>query len=390
MNDGPKNKLKIAHIICAFPPYKGGMGNVCFEQSRELARLGHEVAIFTPLYDKNIPLIEDMHGFRVYRLKPFFKFGNAAFLPTLPNKLKNFDIVHLHWPFVGVGGLILLYKSIFPKLIIQYHMDLIDTKIRGFVFRIYNFLFNKRLVNVGKKILISSSSYLMASKIKQYYQQFKNKFIISPFGVEQKRFFPEEKNKNLLLKYAIKNDEKIILFVGGLDRAHYFKGIEVLLKAIADKDLDSLPLKLIIVGDGDLKKGYEELADNLNISNKVVFAGRISNEELPKHYNLCDVFVLPSNSRSEAFGLVSLEAMACAKPIIVSDLPGPNSLVEGNGLIAKTNNIKDLAQKINGLMRDKELSIIFGLKSLELVQKKYNWPQIVKELEKVYYDTIDF
>jgi len=56
---------------------------------------------------------------------------------------------------------------------------------------------------------------------------------------------------------------------------------------------------------------------------------------------------LPSVSRSEAFGLVSLEAMACAKPIIVSDLPGPNSLVEGNGLIVKVNDVEDLAQRLN-------------------------------------------
>ena len=385
-----KKRLKIAHVVCAFPPYKGGMGNVCFEQAKELIKLGHQVVVFTPQYKKNTSLIENYCGFKVQRLKPFFKFGNAAFLPTLPKKLKEFDIIHLHWPFAGTGELIALNKSFSSKLIVQYHMDLIDTGIRGFIFSLYNILFNKILVKAGQKILASSLPYLRVSKIKGYYQKFKNKFTISPFGVEQERFFPKEKDKNLLLKYGIKNNEKIILFVGGLDRAHYFKGVEVLLKAIADKSLDSLSLKLVVVGDGDLRKGYEKLANDLNISNKVIFAGRISDESLPQYYNLCDIFVLPSTSRSEAFGLVSLEAMACAKPIIVSDLPGPNSLVDKNGMIVKVNDVEDLVQKIKELTEDEKLRVNLGNQSLKLVQAKYNWLKIVKDLEKIYYDAVNF
>ena len=385
-----KKRLKIAHIVCAFPPYKGGMGNVCFEQAKELSKLGHQVVIFTPQYNKNIPLIEDVYGFRIYRLRPFLKFGNSAFLPTLPKKLKSFDIVHLHWPFIGTGELILLNKSILSKLVIQYHMDLIDSNVRGFIFSLYNILFNKQLVKSGKKILVSSLAYLKTSKIRKYYKEFKDKFVISPFGVEQDRFFPQEKNEKLLLKHSIKSNEKIILLVAALDRAHYFKGIDVLLGAIASKDLSSLAMKLIIVGDGDLRKGYEKLAKDLGVFNKVIFAGKVSDKDLPQYYNLSDIFILPSVSRSEAFGLVSLEAMACAKPIIVSDLPGPNSLVEGNGLIVKVNDVEDLAQKIKKLIENEKLSTDFGQQGLKLVQAKYNWFKIAKDIEKIYYDTINF
>ena len=98
---------------------------------------------------------------------------------------------------------------------------------------------------------------------------------------------------------------------------------------------------------------------------------------------------MPSISRSEAFGLVSLEAMACAKPIIVSDLPGPSSLVEENGLMVKVSDVEDLAQKIKKLTRDEKLSANFGQQSLKLVQTKYNWLKIVKDIEKIYYDTIN-
>jgi len=390
MANDSKRKLKIAHIVCAFPPYKSGMGNVCFEQAKRLAKLGHRLVVFTPQYKKNTPLVENYCGFEIQRLKPFFKFGNTAFLPTLPKKLKKFDIIHLHWPFVGTGELIILNKSLRSKLVVQYHMDLIDTKIRGFIFSLYNILFNKRLIKSGKKILVSSFAYLKTSKIRKYYKEFKNKFAISPFGVEQSRFFPQKKNKNLLLKHNIKNNEKIILFVGTLDRAHYFKGVNVLLSAIANKNLISLPLRLIIVGRGESREGYEKLAKNLGISNKVIFTGQISDKDLPQYYNLCDLFVLPSVSKSEAFGLVSLEAMACAKPIIVSDLPGPNSLVEKSGLVVEIGNVEDLAQKIKKLVKNQKLSVNFGRQALKLVQKKYNWPKIVKNIERIYYNAINF
>ncbi|MDO9579722.1 MAG: glycosyltransferase family 4 protein [Bacteroidales bacterium] len=388
MDNDLKKKLRIAHIICAFPPYMGGMGNVCFEQAKELVRLGHQVVVFTPQYKKNVPLTEDICGFKVQRLKPFFKFGNSAFLPRLSKRLKGFDIIHLHWPFAGVGESILFNKFLSSRLIVQYHMDLIDTNVRGFIFSLYNILFNGWLVKSGQKILVSSWAYLKTSRIKKYYQKFKNKFIISPFGVEQDRFFPQEKDKELLLKYDIKDDHKVVLFVGGLDRAHYFKGVEVLLRAVANENLIHSSLKLIIVGDGDLKEGYEALAEELEISNKVIFAGSVSNEDLPLYYNLSDIFVLPSVSRSEAFGLVSLEAMACAKPIIVSDLAGPNSLVEENGLIVNVNDINDLSLKIKKLVEDKELMSSFGQMGLKLVQAKYNWPQIVKDIEKIYYESL--
>jgi glycosyltransferase involved in cell wall biosynthesis len=146
---------------------------------------------------------------------------------------------------------------------------------------------------------------------------------------------------------------------------------------------------LVLVGDGELRKAYQQLSQKLGLSSQIIFAGRISDELLSKYYNLSDIFVLPSTSRSEAFGLVSLEAMACAKPIIVSDLPGPNSLVQGNGFLFAPGNEQELAQKIKILIQDQNLKKIFGEKSRRLVGEKYNWSQIIKDLEKIYYEVLN-
>ena len=394
--------MKIAHLISTFPPYKGGMGNVCLAQVQELAKLGHKVVVFVPGDIKDdreeYGLSADEAGFKVKYIKPLFKYGNAAFVPGIIKDLKDFDIIHLHWPFFGGAEVFLCWYRLWgqspfgdsprAKLIVQYHMDPIAPGLRGLIFKLNSFLFNPLFFKKADKVLASSLDYLKHSNIKKYWLRDKEKFVISPFGVDQARFYPKSKGFSLLRKYGLENSQ-IVLSVGGLDKTHYFKGVKLLIKAI-DKLKNKMPdLKLLIIGDGDLRPGYEKLVKDLNIHNKVVFAGKIGDNELPDYYNLGDVFAFPSITRSEAFGLVSLEAMACAKPIIVSDLPGPRTLVENNGLVVKVNNLDDLAEKIHYIFKSKEKLKEFGQYSLILVQEKYYWPQIVKEIEKIYVQAID-
>jgi len=148
---------------------------------------------------------------------------------------------------------------------------------------------------------------------------------------------------------------------------------------------------LIIGGEGDLKEKYQKMAVDLKIKDKVIFVGNISNDQLIKFYNLTDIFVLSSISRSEAFGLVLLEAMACGKPIIVSNLPGPRTLVkEGeNGFKVKPGDADDLAKKIGLILKDRQLIKKMGENALKLVREKYNWKEIVQKLEKIYDENLD-
>ena len=379
--------MKIAHIVSTFPPYAGGMGNVCLHEVKGLANLGHEITVFVPGSESSQN--QSMEGFNVKYIKPLFVYGNSAFIPQVIKKLKNFDIIHLHWPFIGGSEVVLFWKKFThpkSKLIVQYHMDLIDTGWRGLVFKFYNFLFNYFFIKQANKILVSSFDYIEHSKIKKWLFKYRKKFIEFPFGVDINKFYPQPKNNKLLQKYNFNSDEKIILLVGGLDRAHYFKGVNVLLHALSSYKLQATSYKLLIVGEGDLKQSYKKLARDLKISNKVIFAGRISNQDLPQHYNLADIFTLPSTTSSEAFGLVFLEAMACAKPIIVSDLPGPRTLVKNNGLIVKVNDVDDLTQKLILLLKNKTLRQQFGQQGRNWIEKKYNWSKVVEKLDKIYHE----
>lgn len=374
--------MRIAHIVSTFPPYKGGIGNVCYYQVVELAKRGYEITVFTPNYNQQEILLESDLPFKVIRLTPLFKYGNAAFIPQLLFKLKDFDIVHIHYPFLGIEFLYLL--KLFKKkvkFVLQYQMDLVGKSWLKIFFIIHRILILPVAIKFSDRILVSSWDYFENSVIYKYYKKYSQKFIELLNGVDLKKFYPQIEDQKLLKQYNLGN-KKILFFVGGLDKAHYFKGLEVLMNAL--KLVDNT--RLLVAGDGNLKDYYISLTDKLGIKNKVIFVGKVSDEELVKYYNLCNIFVLPSIDRTEAFGLVLLEAMACGKIVVASNLPGVRSVVKNNidGLLVKPNDHLDLANKINYLLTKENLSIEFSKAGRKRVIKYYDWVMITTKLENVY------
>jgi len=369
--------MKIVHVVSTFPPYKGGMGNVAYEEVKRLFK-NHHVVVITPENKKESILGRD---YKIDYIKPVFKYGNAFFIPQVVKKLKKADIIHLHWPFIGGAEAVLLYKKLGKlnaKLVVQYHMDLIDSGLRGILFKIYKSLFSDLMVKQADKILVSSLDYIQHSQIKKYYKKYKNKFKKLALGVDTKRFKPKKVDN--FLKPKMEKTDNTLLLVGGLDRAHYFKGVDIAIKALSILNKDNY--KLIIVGEGELKKQFKKLSKKLKVEKNVIFTGRVSDKKLVDYYNISDAVILPSTSSSEAFGLVLLEGMACSKPILTSNLPGPRSLVDENGYVMKVGDPKDVACKIDKLFANSVKE--FSQKSLELVRKKYQWQGIVDNLENIY------
>lgn len=389
--------MRIAHFVSTFPPYQGGMGNVCFYQVKELAELNYQMTVFTPDYGRD-KFQTSNFNFQIVYLKSVLKYGNAAFIPQVTEYLKNFEIIHLHYPFFGGAEIIWWYflKPRKAKLVVQYHMDFVPpqslnlSRLAGIVLNGYNRLLTPLIFRKASKILVSSNDYALNSKIiRSFFLSHQEKFLEIPLGVNSQHFQPQDKkNKKLMERWQILPEELIILFVGGLDKAHYFKGVNVLLQATAKLKIknEKLRIKFIVVGEGELRSKYEKLADELKIKDWVIFAGQVSNEDLPDYYNLADVFVLPSINHSEAFGLVLLEAMSCAKPVITSNLAGVRTVVENgtDGFLVKPRNPDDLVEKIKILLTNKELRRKMGQAGRKKIEEKYSWQEIVKELEKLY------
>ena len=381
--------MKIAQIICAFPPVHSGMGNSAYNFARVLAdKEGYQITVFTPAYSRKQklePWLAQSAKYQVVKLKPLVKIGQAAVLPQLFWRLEGFDIVHLHYPFFGSAEIVLIKKILAGKklkLVLHYHMDAKAFGAKGIIFSLYRFLVLPWLVRLAKIITCASIDYIKHSDLAAYYRHHQSKFKEISFGVNLQQFLTYQDNLNLPKK------NKIILFVGGLDRAHYFKGLENLIKALNQiKKIARLKSTILkVVGNGDLINYYKKITANLGLTKAVNFYPNIDNSKLVDFYNYSDVLVLPSIGRQEAFGLVLLEAMACSKPVIASNLPGVRSVFKNGcqGLLVKPDDITDLANKLKIILENQSLAQAMGQAGRQLVENRYTWGKVGERLEIIY------
>ncbi|MDP2708446.1 MAG: glycosyltransferase family 4 protein [bacterium] len=380
--------MKIAQISCTFPPYRGGIGNSVYNIAESISDLEHEVTVFTPRYGGNdeINFHEHEGKFTIERLRPWFKSGNAALVPQLFWRLKNFDIIHLHYPFYG-GLLPVLAKKIIAgravKLILHYHMDSRAGGFKGAVFYWYNLLILPLLVRAADIITCASLDYVKHSDLKKYYIARPEKFRQILFGVNLEQFVTYRDNLN------DQRDHGVLLFVGGLDRAHYFKGLENLLRALAilKRDKKYSETALNVVGSGGELDYYENLSGELKLAKAVTFNDKVDNVKLVDFYNYCDCVVLPSVNQGEAFGLVLLEAMACSRPVITSNLPGVRGVFKNGkqGLLVHPGDVNDLAEKLKIILGDKKRARAMGEAGRALVESKYTWDKVGKRLDNIFH-----
>lgn len=383
--------MKVAHIVCVYPPYNGGMGTVAFHMAEALGKRGHEVCVYTPgpyggdevrekgedhaaHTDKVKEAIHD-----VKRIVPNFRYGNAARLPGLEDELANYDIVHLHYPFFGTAGLIKRFRDAHPDvpLVVSYHMDARADGWKGAFFALYNRLYMHRVLNRADALIGSSEDYITHSFAAAHAAEYSEKWYYIPFGVDTGRFQPAERDAALCRVLGLDCDAPILLFVGGMDDAHYFKGVPDLLEAMAQ--LRDTAVQLLLVGDGNMRPQFQQMASAMGV--KATFLGRVDDDELPMHYQLADLCILPSTTQGEAFGMVLIEAMASGVPVLASDMPGVRDVAMRAGDVFPAGDIDALAEAIlRYLSSDSQL----GQKAREVAEHDFQWDVIAEQIEHVY------
>jgi glycosyltransferase involved in cell wall biosynthesis len=378
--------MKIAQVVCRFKPYKGGISNVAYEYAQGLADLGHEVTVFTPLYDKQDNQTQ-FDKFTIKRLRPVFSFGNSSFLPQLYSALKNFDVINLHYPFFGGAEVVWLLKKIMGKkvkLVVNYQMDVVGSGWKKCIFDFHTQFIMPRIIASADKVIVSSLDYAQNSNINKLLAKYPEKFVAIPPGVDLARFYPQPKDLDLMKKFGLKSEDKVLLFVGALDQAHYFKGMHFLIDSYTAINLGNL--RIMIVGEGDLKPEYQKHVLDLGLIDRILFTGSAAENDLAKYYNLADAMILPSIDKSEAFGIVLIEAMACAKPVITANLAGVRSVYENNvsGLSFEVLDQQDLVQKVKKLFQNEEMRVQMGLSAKERAEKMYDKDMLIKQLDRVY------
>lgn len=283
--------MKILQVTCAYPPYKSGIGNVARDYTVALREAGNEVDVISPA-----------------TVKPLIRIGNGAIFGQLLGTIRTYDVVHLHYPFFGSALVTALACFVWrTPLVITYHMTVHLVGWRGLYVWLHHRYVEPFILRVAKSVLVSTSEY---AELVQLHHAHLREF---PFTVDTEVYAPVPRMAEKRCTF---------LFVGGMDKPHYFKGVEILLNAAARLLGD---WNLVLVGSGELLSEYEKQAERLGIRERITFAGGVP--ETAPFYARADVHILPSINSNEAFGLVTLEAMASGIPSIVSRLPGVRTLV---------------------------------------------------------------
>ena len=388
--------MKILQIIPAFYPAMayGGAVAVAYHLSRELARRGHEVTVYTSdTLDKNHrqkTRISEVDGIEIYyfkNLSNILAWHRLVFTPgmrlQLSTEIKNFDIVHLHTYYTFLN----IFTHHYAK---KYNIPYV-LQAHGFVLPFFQKQRLKRIFNLffGYRILKDASKVIALTKTEA--EQYKgisvddDKIEIVPNGIELSEYDNLPKKGEFRSKYAIRGDERIILYLG---RIHRIKGVDLLVEAFADliNELDGVRLVIAGPDDGFLSTLKRQI-DDLKIGDKILFTGPLYGRDKLEAYVDADVYVLPS--AYETFPVTVLEACVCGKPVIVTDRCGIADIIHDKVGCVVEYDKDQLRDAIIKVLSDGGLRRRFGEDGRRLVMEEFGWDKVVLDVEKIYLSVIE-
>jgi len=239
------------------------------------------------------------------------------------------------------------------------------------------------LLNSDK--LIGDCNFIL-EYIKKEFIYDENKLDLLYDPVDLDIFKPSNKNLDLMDKYNIPKDKFIISTIGRLERN---KGHKIIIESLSKLDKNII---YVIVGGGFMRDEFELLVNELNLNDRVIFAGRVPENELVDFYNIADIISLLSifgNNEGEGLPLGLIEASACKKPIIAGNQDGSLESVSKiipNGFIINPSSSNELVEKINTLFNDKELLNIYGKNGLKYVEEEFSFNKFKETFKKILLD----
>ncbi len=293
----------------------------------------------------------------------------APICPQLVSRLRQADddVVHVHLPNPWA---VVAYLASFCRLplVVSYHSDVVRQSFIEPLFRpiLYAFLRRASAIVCASQKLIEHSPTLQA---------FRERCVVIPYGIDPQHWKPVDQAKVAAIR--TEHGKPVILSVG---RLVYYKGFEYLIGAMKDVEAS-----LVIVGKGPLKASLLRLASELGVSGKVTILDQV--EDVQPYYHAAQIFVLPSIARSEAFGIVQLEAMAAGKPVVNTQLKSGVPFVSKHGQTGFTvapANRGALSQAINHLLAQDELRERFGSAARKRAQQHFSLADMVSRTLEVY------
>lgn len=292
-----------------------------------------------------------------------------AFIHHFRKMSHDSDIIHMHMPF-PLGDIAYLMSGYKGKLVLSWHSDIVKQK----KLMIFYKPFMNCLLRKADKIIVATSGHINGS---EYLKKYADKCCIIPYGIDAVSYNMESPVKFLECR---NKDSKKALFIG---RLVYYKGVDVMIEAFSSVSR----CELFIVGTGKLEDKLKEKTKLLGLENKIHFIGHLSDDDLKLALNDCDFFILPSVAKSEAFGIVQLEAMIYGKPVINTSLPTgvPYVSIDGKtGITVPPENVSLLSEAIQKLTDNNKLREEYGKNAYQRVRECFSMDKMLNDISELY------
>lgn len=365
-------RLKVLEVNKAYYPHIGGIETLVKQYSQELRTICNaDVKTLVCRDGRGKTTRETLDGVKLTRagsLGTYFSCPlSLSFIRLFRKMAKEADVVHIHVPF-PLADIALLLSGFKGRVVVSWHSDVVKQK------KLMTFYkpFMMKLLKRADCIITATKGHIDGS---DYLPDFRRKCRIVPYGITPEDYLSVERSP--VLTNRLNNKKNVKVFFTG--RLVYYKGVDILLKAFAMTE----NCELFIAGTGEMEQELKNFAKRHHIEKKVHFLGFLPDEELKQAYADCDIFVLPSVAKSEAFGIVQLEAMVYGKPVINTKLPSgvPYVSVHGKtGLTVPPSDAKALAEAINTLAADAKMRENFGKAAAERVMTEFNEKNVVRKL----------
>lgn len=383
--------MNILHVVPSFAPCfsHGGVVNASYQIAKKQVEKGHEVTVYTTdscnkrlKFENNYNV--DVDGIKVFYFKNISNtIKNKLTIDTpirFPNYIKKtieqFDIIHIHEHRHSLAIATHRYakKNNIPY-VLQAHGSVLPFFQKEQLKEIFDKLWGFDILHDASKV------FALSDVEKEQYLKMgikKENIEIVPLGINLDEYKNLPGKGKFKSKQNIAENNKLILFLG---RIHEIKGLDLLIKSFSTVSNENVKLA-IVGGDYGFKDELEKLILKNNLNDKVLFPGVLTGQDKIEALVDCDIFVMPS--RYESFTTSGLEAMACFKPLILTKNNHIQSWVKNNvGLVCEFDE-KDLSECIKTLLNNQDLCNDFGNAGRKLIENKYDWNKVEKQIETIY------
>lgn len=385
--------MKILQVSNFFKPSweTGGVTRICYDLSKNLVNFGHKVTVYTTDgYDSrldtpvNNPICVD--GIRIYYFYNIFrvlvkkmKFPIPYYAPFVIRKeLINYDVIHIH----EYRTLLAFFVSYYAKkydipYIVQAHGSVLPIIQKQGFKKIFDFTFGNNILNDAAKVIA-----LTKNEAKQYLQMGvdKSKICIVPNGLDLKEFEELPHKGAFKRKYLISNNERIILYLGRIDK---IKGIDLLIGAFSDLINELDDIRLVIVGpESNYLPTLTKQITDLGINDKILFTGPLYGRDKIEAYIDADVYVLPS--RYETFPSTVLEACVCGTPVIITDRCGISDVIEAYKLGCVVGFDKEMLKCALFKFLSMDFKNTCFCNCAQIVKDIFGWSTVLMKVENLY------